>query len=492
VITLVNPKSAKWKHRIPLSILSLAAALEDRHEYRLVDGNVERDLGQAVSASIREKGGRYLGVSVMPGPQLGEAIHLSRQIKALHPQVKTIWGGYFPSLHTDVTLQSGFVDYVIRGEADQSLPLLLNSLDSGNTTHADVPNLSYRDGARVVHNPKGIATHPNELRPLPYDRLRIERYLQRTCLGSRTVVYHSSFGCPFLCGFCAVAGVYKGLWMGRDAAAIVRDVLELRERYRVNAVEFIDNNFFVAEKRTAEVAAGLRGQQVSWWGEARPDTVMHYSDSTLRKMAEGGCRMIFFGVESGSEDVLELMNKGGTQTPGMVLQLAKRLAAVGIVPEFSFVLGAPSSDVGRDIDRDIRYIRQIKETNPQSEIIIYVYSPVSFDDAELFQRARSHGFSFPTKLTDWLDPKWMNFDLRKNPNTPWLKPEHVDRIMDFERVLNARFPTISDIKLRAWQVAVLKALGSWRYRVGFYKAPFEIRFVANRLFKYRQPEIEGF
>lgn len=64
--------------------------------------------------------------------------------------------------------------------------------------------------------------------------------------------------------------------------------------------------------------------------------------------------------------------------------------------------------------------------------------------------------------------------------------------MNFERVLNARYPTASDIKLKPWQVATLKALGSWRYLMQFYNAPYEIRFVANRLFKYRQPEIEGF
>jgi hypothetical protein len=64
--------------------------------------------------------------------------------------------------------------------------------------------------------------------------------------------------------------------------------------------------------------------------------------------------------------------------------------------------------------------------------------------------------------------------------------------MNFERVLNARFPTVSDIKLRRWQTAMLKTLGTWRYKLGFYRAPWEIRLVANRLFRYRQPEIEGF
>src|SRR6185436_3609122 len=183
----------------------------------------------------------------------------------------------------------------------------------------------------------------------------------------------------------------------------------------------------VAEKRTYDVAEGLRGQGISWWGEARPDTVMHYSDATWRKMAESGCKMMFFGVESSSAEVLDLMDKGGTQTPDMVLSLAQRMKKFGIIPEFSFVLGAPSDNVSRDIDRDIRYIRRIKEVNSASEIIIYVYSPVSFEDAPLFQKARERGFKFPEKLADWLRPEWSNFDLRKDPGTPWLKREHIDR-----------------------------------------------------------------
>jgi len=473
VIALLNPRSARWKHRLPLSILALAAALEGRYGYELLDGNLDPDVVGTLKRAIRERGVRYLGVTVMPGPQLAEAIRITREIKAEFPGLTTIWGGYFPSLHTKVVLDSGFVDHVIRGQGERTFVQLIDRLE-GHNSGPPVP------------------LDPNDLPPLPYHRVPVERYLTKTCLGSRTIVYHSSFGCPFLCGFCAVASVYKGKWAGRDAEKVVEDVLWLRDRFRVNAVEFIDNNFFVAEKRTAEISDRLCGQGIAWWGEARPDTVMHYSDSTWRKMTEGGCRMMFFGVESGSSDALKLMDKGGTQTPDMVLDLARRMKRFGIIPEFSFVFGAPSDDVGRDIDRDIGYIRQIKEVNPASEIIIYVYSPVSFDDAPLFRRAQDQGFRFPERLTDWLDPQWIEFDLRKNPHTPWLKRDHIDRIMNFERVLNARYPTISDIRLSAWQAAVLKTLGSWRYRTGFYRAPYEIRFVANRLFRYRQPEIEGF
>jgi hypothetical protein len=176
----------------------------------------------------------------------------------------------------------------------------------------------------------------------------------------------------------------------------------------------------------------------------------------------------------------------------MVLELAARARAFDIIPEFSFVLGTPSSDVDAAIDTDIRYIRRIKQINPNSEIVIYVYSPVSFEDAELMAESSAHGFRFPTRLEEWLDPQWASFDLRKQPMTPWLTSRHIERIANFERVLNARFPTTSDIKLKPWQTGILKTLGSWRYKFGFYGLPWEIRFVANRLFRYRQPEIEGF
>jgi len=306
------------------------------------------------------------------------------------------------------------------------------------------------------------------------------------------MTYHSSFGCPFLCGFCAVAALYKSRWVGKKAGAVVDEILMFKERYGVNAVEFVDNNFFVAEKRTQEIAEGFRGQGIAWWAEARPDTLMLYSDSTWQAMRESGCKMIFFGAESSSENVLDLMDKGGKQTPDMVLELAERTKAFDIIPEFSFVLGTPSDDVDGQIERDIQYIRRIKKINPKSEIVIYVFSPVFFEDTDLLQKSREFGFAFPRKLDEWLDPQWTSFDMRKQPLTPWLKPHHFERIFNFERVLNARFPTVSDIKLKAWQTGILKTLGAWRYNLGFYSAPWEIRLVANRLFRYRQPEIEGF
>jgi len=491
MIILVNPKSAKWKHRLPLSIMSLAAVLEDRYPYELIDGNFEPDLEAKLVRTIRETNAKYLGITVMPGPQLLQAIPLTQHLKRMFPGLSVIWGGYFPSLHANVVLQSGFVDFVIRGQGELSFLELIDALE-GNTAFDHIPGLSFLRDREVVHNPKRPVTDPNTLPPMPYHRVDVKRYIGRTYLGTKTMTYHSSFGCPFLCGFCAVAALYKSRWVGKKAAAVVDEILWFKNQHGVNAVEFVDNNFFVAEKRTLEIAAGLHGHGITWWAEARPDTLMQYSDATWQAMRESGCKMIFFGAESSSQDTLDLMDKGGKQTPDMVLDLADRAKRFDIIPEFSFVLGTPSNDVDGQINRDIRYIRRIKEINPKSEIVIYVFSPVFFDDAELLQESQKFGFSFPKNLLDWLEPQWTSFDMRKQPLTPWLKLRHFEQISNFERVLNARFPTVSDIKLKSWQTGLLKTLGAWRYKLGFYAAPWEIRLVANRLFRYRQPEIEGF
>ncbi len=82
--------------------------------------------------------------------------------------------------------------------------------------------------------------------------------------------------------------------------------------------------------------------------------------------------------------------------------------------------------------------------------------------------------------------------MRKNPLTPWLKPEMVDRIRNFEIVLNGYSPTLSDIKLTALQRKFIRTLSALRYKFNFYDFPYEIKALQRFWLKYRQPEIEGF
>ena len=489
MICLVNPQSTRWRFRIPLSVLSIGASIEGHYDYEIVDGNLDPGIFISLPNLVRQKGIRYVGFSVMPGPQLGQAILLSKLLRKEFPTLVIIWGGYFPTLHTDVVLGAPYVDFVIRDQGDRSFKRLIDTLEKGGSL-ASIEGLSYKETG-IRHNEKQRMIDPSELVPLPYHKIDLPRYIGRTYIGTRTINYHSSVGCPFLCGFCAVAASYRARWAGLAPERIERDLLWFQIRHGVNAVEFHDNNFFTSERRSAEFAERMRGRGITWWGEARPDTLMAYHDSTWRSMSEGGCKMIFMGAESSSQHVLNLMEKGGTQTPDTILELAGRMRKFGVIPEFSFVLGSPTPTIEEDMEGDIRFIKRIKVINPLSEIIVYIYSPVHFDDADLYSAAQEHKFRYPTVLDDWLLPEWQLHDLRKRPVTPWLRTKDIDRARNFERVLNARFPTLSDLKLRPIHRAVLSLLGSWRYRLSIYSIPWEV-MIAQRLLRYRQPEIEGF
>ncbi|MBI1808036.1 MAG: B12-binding domain-containing radical SAM protein [Ignavibacteria bacterium] len=489
MIALVNPQATSWRYRIPLSVLSIGASIEGHYPYEIIDGNVDRKLSETLPKLIEEKKIKYIGLTVMPGPQLHQSIKLSKMLRNRFPSLKIIWGGYFPTLHKTVVVNSGYVDYVIRDQGDYTFKQLIDVLEHGGSL-ASIAGLTYCNGT-VHHNQRQELIDPNELPPLPYHKVKLAPYVSPTFLGTRTVNYHSSVGCPFLCGFCAVAAVYKARWIGLTPERIVTDLLWFKQHYNVNAIEFADNNFFTSEKRTHEFSERMVGRDITWWGEGRPDTLLNYNDRTWQLMKRSGCKMIFFGAESSSQKILDMMDKGGTQTPDTVIELASKARAIGIVPEFSFVLGSPSDVVDEDLEKDIEYIKKIKRINPQSEIIIYVYSPVFFEDAELFEMAKSHGFSYPTSLDDWLEPQWLNHDLRKTPVTPWLKAKHLRRIKNFERVLNACFPTNSDLKLHNIHRRIMKFLGYWRYQLSVYNAPYEVAAI-QRYFRYRQPEIEGF
>jgi radical SAM superfamily enzyme YgiQ (UPF0313 family) len=301
-------------------------------------------------------------------------------------------------------------------------------------------------------------------------------------------------GCPFKCSFCAVVPIYEARWRGKSAQTIFRDVQYVQEKWGADAVEFHDNNFFVSEKRVKEFSQLMLGRGMQWWGEARIDTMDGFSDETLTLMRQSGCRMIFFGAETGNDEILKQMDKGGKQTGAQILSFAERMRRFDIIPEYSFVLGMPADSeeqVWKQIRADIAFIRKVKEINPATEIIIYLYSPVPTEGSDLYRRIQEAGFRFPATLEDWLEPQWEQFDLRRNPLTPWLTAAMVDHIHEFETVLNARFPTVSDTKLSPLQRRSMRLLSDWRYRSGIYRWPYELKILQKFWLRYRQPEVEG-
>jgi anaerobic magnesium-protoporphyrin IX monomethyl ester cyclase len=278
-------------------------------------------------------------------------------------------------------------------------------------------------------------------------------------------------------------------WLAQSPARVTRILTDQHRRFGIDAVQFHDMDFFISEPRTVEIAERLAPLDLRWWALGRVDELMRYSDDTWRAMKRSGLTMVFCGAESGSDDVLARMNKGGRAEASLAIDLARRMREHDIVPEFSFVVGNPPDPIA-DVRDTIAFIRRIKAVNPATEVILYTYSPVPLEGS-LYDTARAMGFRFPETLDEWLSGDWREFALRRDPRTPWLGANWRAVLRDFESVLNAYYPTVTDTRLTPPVRGLLRALAGWRYRMGWYGLPLELR-ACQRLFGYQRPETTGF
>ena len=302
-ILIFNPRSAYGKHRIPNSILQVGASIYGIYEFVFVDGNLENDPWEKIDSYFKTGNFKYFCSTVMPGPQLKQAIPFTKKIKEKYPDCITIWGGYFASNQYQVSISSFFVDYIINGPGDVAFPSLIRVLE--DNTHAEISiikNLIFKnEEGEIIKTAKEELLDQDSLPKLPYQHLNsfynLENYLSKTFLGRNTFSYHSSLGCPFTCSFCAVVPIYKGRWKAKSAEAVYKDVKYFKDTYRIEAIEFHDNNFFTSRKRVIEFSELIKSDGITWWGEGRIDTINKYSDADLILMKEAGCKMIFWELK---------------------------------------------------------------------------------------------------------------------------------------------------------------------------------------------------
>lgn len=486
MILLLHPRTGKPKNRrFPLAILSIAAMLEGREDYAIVDGNLDPHPGATLETLAAANWIELLAVSVMPGPQMVAAIALCREFRRLHPHVPIVWGGYFPSLYTDATLNAGYVDYCVRGQGEDTFLELLEAL-RGKRAFSGIQGLSFRDAFGLhAHNATRPLRSPNDFPLLPYHRLPVEKYLLPTFLGRRTAVHQASVGCPYHCRFCGVVPIFEGRQKTETPKRTATVLTALRERYGIDAVQFYDNNFFLNESHAREQADLIAPLGLCWWAEGRIDAFLRYSDATLRALRRSGAKMIFFGAESGSDAALASMNK--QITSAQTLELARRIREFDIIPEFSFVVGDPSNPE-EDTRNTIHFVRKIKRLNPDAEIIVQHYIPVPHPEG--MYGAVEGKIQFPSTPDEWATDRWLNFTIRQDPQLPWLSRSVRRRIDNFELVINSRWPTIQDVHLPTWGRLLLKSLSSWRYSLGIYAMPFELEW-AHRVVSLRKPRWES-
>ncbi|MFN8375210.1 MAG: cobalamin B12-binding domain-containing protein [Anaerolineae bacterium] len=153
-VLLYNPVSTSpGKQRLPLSLLAVAAVIAEDYDVEFIDGNLIRDehgesQPQAVAARIIERAratnSKLLACSVMPGPQLRQAVPVCKAVKAALPDLTILWGGYFGTQHQEVVLKSGYIDYVIQGQGEAPFRQFVDTLHRGGSLE-NIMSLCYLD-----------------------------------------------------------------------------------------------------------------------------------------------------------------------------------------------------------------------------------------------------------------------------------------------------------------------------------------------------------
>jgi anaerobic magnesium-protoporphyrin IX monomethyl ester cyclase len=497
-VILVNPRMCRpHSVRLPLSLLALGAALENRYEYQIVDGNLDSDATETVLASLRQGHTGLVAITVMPGPQVAPAIEIASAVRAAQPAVPIVWGGYFPTLYAEAAINAPYVDYLIRGQGEDALLELLDRLPDRSALR-DIAGLTWKDRGETVHNPGRSFRPPQEYPLYPYERAGdVNRYLRPSFMGSRTAVHQASLGCRYHCTFCGVVSMFDGYTSPEPAHRLERSLAILRDRYHANAIQFYDHNFFDSEASSLPMLEVLGRARMPWWCYARADTLAKFSAATWKLLRQSHLKMAYIGAEAASDDTLKRMRKGSRVEH--TLEVARRCREYGIIPEFSFVLGGPEDPEG-EIERTLQFVKRVKKLNADCEIILYFYSPTPQRERRLrsSEPAPSSlpvlnsygplGPDLPSTPEEWCEPQWVNFVCHQD--APWLSPRMRQRVKDFAKVLYCRFPTVQDYSVPAWGKSLLRVMASWRYASGRYGHPRELDW-ARRAIPLRQPQRDG-
>ncbi|RPI61363.1 MAG: radical SAM protein [Lysobacterales bacterium] len=458
--------------------MTIAAALESRYESTLIDGNVDSRAVRAACDAVGAQRFDAVGVTVMGGPQVTTAIEISRALRAVQPQLPIVWGGYFPTLYPAVALNSDYVDFVVRGQGEDTFVDLMGAIASRDRAGlATIDGLSWRHDGAVVHNRESAFTRRHIAPALRYEKLPdAKAYLAKTFLGQRTAGHQAALGCRFRCTFCGVAAMFRGATALPPAERLDGEIKVLKD-IGADSIQFYDHNFFDREQDMVPLLEVLARQELPWWCYARADALVNLSTETWRLVRKSRLKMAYIGAETPNDRLLRSIRKGTRSE--QTLEVAEVCRANGVIPELSFMV-APPEDPEGETERTFDFIRHVKRVNPLAEVIVYVYTPLPADSVPDSERLKLaplrdvHGapVEFPKTPEEWTERRWVDYAC--HADAPCLSDRLRRRIRDFVTVLRCRFPTVQDTRSPAWAKAALRGRASWRYALRRYDAPWEL------------------
>ncbi len=310
-ILLVNPREHHgfFEKMPPLGLASLAAVLESGStSVAIADLEIEHG---SLEDWLRRVQPRFLGISGTTHTRF-ESYDIARRAKRHNPEIVTIYGGVHASFTGRETLATvPEIDYVIRGEAERSLPALIAAHQSGANLQL-IPGLAYRGDGGISENKRPLRMDLESLPQPAYHFLNMKKYsLKMEFVKKRGISLLTSRGCLARCSFCSASRMFDHLVTTRTAATTVDMIEFLFKEYGYSGIKVFDSTFTIDRDHVAAVCDEIirRGLRFPWECEVRIGTV---DRPLLETMKNAGCYYVDIGVESGSQKVLNLMRKGIT------------------------------------------------------------------------------------------------------------------------------------------------------------------------------------
>jgi radical SAM superfamily enzyme YgiQ (UPF0313 family) len=363
----------------PIGIMSLSSVLKRAgHEVLLFDQANPDTPNDVILAEVLRWKPDLVGMSFLSTTSYPYAKILARALRAAVPDIKLAFGGVFATLNAEhVKAQVSEVDFVCRGDGEQLILDLVAHLDDPSS----VLGVTWQDSAGVVReNPPRPLDRNLDQWPFP-DReslpidfvesmpLDVPVVLSR----ERFTTMQTSRGCPWPCIFCDIPIFNEGKWRSRSPEHVLAEFEQLKKD-GYGAVYFVDDHFLLQPKRIEAICKGIneRGLEIQWGCEGRVDSVCM---ELFPAMAKAHCRTLMFGIESGSQKILDRLKKEQTLEQTAIAVRAAKKAGIEIVHGF-FVVGNPD-ETEEDMCDTFRFAERLPlDTFAFNRLCVYRGTPL--------------------------------------------------------------------------------------------------------------------